>query len=133
MSHRESQAKKQLEALNHGDFELAVNLALASQSDPFIADTYSFNSSGILIDNGCQRADEKHIRQGMWITEAFLSEDGVTLEYQVRARFNLSNGYAALAFVCERNSDHEGRLSNWRLQRDELQKLVLDGARYRSD
>ncbi len=126
MNHRDLQAKQQIDALNRGETELAVNLALASQSGSFVADTYSYNSSGILINVGNHQADQELIRQGMQITEAFLAEARVTLEYQVRARYNLSNGFAALAFVCERNGDHERRLANWRLQRDELQKLVLD-------
>lgn len=126
MNRRGLLTNQQVDALKRGDTELAVNLALASQSGSFIADTFSFNSSGILIDVGNHHADMELIRQGMQITEAFLADTNVTLEYQVRARYNLSNGYAALAYVCERNGDLEGRLSNWRLQRDELQKLVLN-------
>lgn len=126
MNHRDLQARQQIDALDRGETELAVNLALASQSGSFVADTYSFNSSGILINVGNDQADQELIRQGMQITEAFLVDASVTLEYQVRARYNLSNGYAALAFVCERNHDHKGRLSNWMLQRNELQELVLD-------
>ena len=126
MTNRILEAQKQIKLMDHGDFAGAIRLAKASLARPFIGDTYSFNSSGILINIGNSVADEALIRYGMQIAESFIADAGTRSEYLTRAQYNLSNGYAALAFVCERNGDQVGRLANWRLQRDELQKLVLD-------
>ena len=126
MSSRDDLAARQLRALEHGDLEIAIQLARKCLAEPFIGDTLAFNSSGILINVGNQRASEELIRIGMQIAEAFIGNTSTPPEYVARAQYNLSNGYAALAFVCERNGDHQERLANWRLQRDELQKLVLD-------
>lgn len=126
MTNRNLEAQKQIRLMNEGDFTEAIRLARASLVHPFIGDTYSFNSSGILINVGNSEADEALIRFGMQIAECFIASSGTQLEYVIRARYNLSNGYAALAFVCDRNGDHEGRLADWKLQRDELQKLILD-------
>lgn len=126
MSSRDDLAARQLEALERGDLEVAIQIARGSSAEPFTGDTLAFNSSGILIDVGNQRISDELIRMGMQIAEAFVGSSSTGSEVVARARYNLSNGYAALAFVCERSGDHEGRLANWRLQRDELQKLVLD-------
>lgn len=126
MNDRDRMAALQEKALDNGDQEIAIQLARKCLSEPFIADTFAFNSSGILINFGNQRVNEELIQMGIQIAKTFVSNPRTDPEYVVRAKYNLSNGYGALAFVCERKSDHEGRLSNWRLQREELQKLALD-------
>jgi tetratricopeptide (TPR) repeat protein len=126
MNSRDVLAARQIEALDRGDFEEAVQLARSCLTERFIGDTFAFNSSGILINVGNQGANEELIRMGMQLAKAFVGNSSSTSEYVARARYNLSNGYAALAFVCEQNGDYEGCLANWRRQRDELQELVLD-------
>lgn len=125
-SNRESLAKLQIEALNADDMDEAIRIGLRYTSAPIVLDALSFNSSGIFIDVGNYRADENLIRLGMQIAKAFLGSGSTTQECRAHMQYNLSNGYAALASVCEKHKDREGRLENWRLQRDCLQGLVLD-------
>jgi len=123
---RDKLAQQQIDALNRNEFDEAIRIAQLSISDPFTPDTFSFNSSGILIDFGNHRVDRGLILQGMEAAERFISDPNSDPSLTAKARYNFSNGYAALAFVCENSDDKDGRLKNWRLQRDELQKLVLD-------
>ncbi|CAN1542144.1 LA2681-like HEPN domain containing protein [Fimbriimonadaceae bacterium] len=120
-------------ALEKGDIGIALDIASASIRGEFINDILSFNSAGVLIDVGSHGGEEDLIRQGMEVAEAFIADTSVTPECHVRARYNLSNGYAALAFINEQNGDIEGRLKHWGQQRDELQKLALDRRSIPSD
>lgn len=124
--HRDTLAQQQINAMEHNQLDVALAIARQSITDPVIVDILSFNSSGILINVGGHQGDQEQIHLGMRIAEGFLGNSHASDEAKARARYNLSNGYAALAYECEKRRDYDGRLKNWHEQRYVLHELVLD-------
>lgn len=119
---------RELAALHvRGPADIAVAAAREVLRGGKDLDDTVYACGAILIDCGGEIDDSLAISEGILIFQRFVDqlEDSDPREC-ASVRYNLANGYGALAKHYERSGDLDARLAAWQHERDELQTILLN-------
>lgn len=78
------------------------------------------------VDRGGELADQEAVERGIEIFSELVASEAGDPVYRNSLRYNLANGYGSLARCREAAGDMEGRLAAWKLERAEIQAVLLD-------
>ena len=111
---------------NTGGAREAVMAADSARSADDPLDNLASLCAMTYVDRGSELGDAVAVSKGVSIFAEIIGIKGISPEDRNRFRYNLANGYGALARCHEVAGDAESRLIAWKQERDELQAILLD-------